>query len=433
MFYLFNSAASTRYKTNILDALCYPEGHTFRFRYQNKYVGQEVDNTEWRKRFSIGKLPKGVSNTGLIIYAHKNPPGSAHHFEFYPIRQVHIIQVTLEGSIYYVDFSFGKFHNHPLPLKVVNSQEGQKQASDKAQEISYQWFLPQSPEGKFFRYDEKGGAYWRQYLTGSLDSNPNQAWENIVQVLGQTSSMNTAIFYLIKGFNVTQRRFWYFGDWQEKEMHPINRKLDTIYPLPMGKEVILKLLFYRSTEAERATKILPQKLEIKADSDAFAGFSQKEIGITSRYNEERILIATKRVLDNILSTISIELVSAKKDADQPTRSEVNTTTPSIAKSSMSSEVDVVAPRPFLLTQVTVPRRVVGIILFGLIFAPLLLSISPDFLQDVGGSPFMQERAKSFGDWLVRNKLEVSSYCKIAAAIVTLVAGYAGFRKIPLGK
>lgn len=428
MFYLFNSAASARYKTNILDALCYPEGHTFRFRYQNKYVGQEVNNAEWRKSLSIGKLPKGISDTGLIIYAHKNPPASTRHFEFYPIRQVHIIQVTLEGSIYYVDFSFGKFHNHPLPLKVVNPQEGQKQESAKAQEISYQSLLPQSPEDKFFRYDEKGGAYWAQYLIGSPDSNPNQAWENIVQVLGQSPSMNTAIFYLIKGFYVTQRRFWYFGEWQEKEIHPINRKLDTVYPLPMGKEVILKLLFYRSTEAESKTKILPQKLEIKADSDAFAGFSQKEIGVTSRYNEERILIATKRVLDNILSTISIELVSAKKDAGQTIKRGADNTT-----SSMSSEVEVVSPRPFLLTQVTVPKRVVGLILLGLIFAPLLLSIGPDFLQDVGGSQFIQERAKSIGDWLVRNKLEVSSYCKIAAAIVTLVAGYAGFRKIPLGK
>jgi hypothetical protein len=245
--------------------------------------------------------------------------------------------------------------------------------------------------------------------------------------------MNTAIFYLIKGFYVTQRRFWYFGEWQEKEIHPINRKLDTVYPLPMGKEVILKLLFYRSTEAESKTKILPQKLEIKADSDAFAGFSQKEIGVTSRYNEERILIATKRVLDNILSTISIELVSAKKDADQTIKRGADNTTQSSAVSSMSSEVEIVSPRPFLLTQVTVPKRVVGLILLGLIFAPLLLSIGPDFLQDVGGSQFIQERAKSIGDWLVRNKLEVSSYCKIAAAIVTLVAGYAGFRKIPLGK
>src|SRR5258708_34386756 len=72
----------------------------------------------------------------------------------------------------------------------------------------------------------------------------------------------------------------------------------------MGTSVVLKLLFFRSSKAPR---ISDQSLEIKTDGDAFAGFSQKEIPVLSRYNEERVLIACKRVFDSVFAPIIIEL------------------------------------------------------------------------------------------------------------------------------
>lgn len=451
MFYLFSSASSTRYKTDVLDTLCYPEDHIFRFRYQDKYVDDEIGT--WANKTVFDKLTD-QQKLAVVIYAEESRSDAGYYFKFYPLREVQIIQIQKEGSIFYVDFKFGKFINYfhsgrdkafdeqkkfqstlnrldryPLPplKKDASGQLRGKIWSEGGQQIDFDSALASASGGYFFNHVEEESENHLKYSVGDTVNNPNQAWESVVEVLSQSPSMNTCIFYLIEGFYTTEKKRWFFGEWEERLAKSRSRKLDSIYPLPMGRDAVLKLLFYRSS---KAVDVLPRTLEIKAGSDAFAGFSQKEIAIHSRYNEERILIASKRVLDDVLSPISIELVQVKTvtgDLNAQT-----THSPSPPKTTLEIQ-GVAAPRPFLLTQVSVPKRVVGVIILGLILAPLLLSLGPDILQDVGGNQFIQEHAKGLGDWLIRNKLEVTFYSKIAAAVVTFVVGVIGFRRIPLGK
>jgi hypothetical protein len=187
----------------------------------------------------------------------------------------------------------------------------------------------------------------------------------------------------------------------------------------MGESVVLKLLFYRSSEA---TPILPQTLEVKSEGDAFAGFSEKEITITSRYNEERILIACKRVFDSIFATITIELKDDKAGSSADSSQAIQKT-----------DQLVLAPLPFLLTQVTASWGLIAFTLFMLALASFFLFMSPDYVKEIGSSPFMQQHFKGFGDLLAGHPLVYSNAAKVLGAIFTLFAGFLGFRKLPIGK
>jgi hypothetical protein len=482
MFYLFSSDATARYKRNVLDILCYPEGHIFTFRYQDRYVSDTIiswtsgqlpnwwDKVRgWLTRQSplSLRLEKAISEKlneagrrGVTIYAETKEPPPHKRFNFFPVREIEIIRIKVEGSIYYVDFRLGKFINyyaglnsqtigvendryqkaaenkdefqkqleatayHPLPPLTINqSQQKYGKTWDKSTGLmgDYTSALTNTTQGHFFSFvpnqaQDKTKHLAIQYLTGQSCSPPltdefvpNQSWESIADLLSKSSSMNYSIFYLVMGFFILQRRWGRGTKYRERLLPPVNDGWSTRYPLPMGKNVILKLLFYRS---EEAPQIPTQKLDIKTEGEAFAGFSEKQILMLSNYNEERIQIACKRVFDSTLAPISIQR---------------------IPDTTFAEDSKILAPHPFLLTQVAVPRRTVFFIIVALVVAPLLLALSPDYLKHIGGGQIMQGYAPSIGKWIERNAGDLSTYAKAVAASFTLIAGYLGFRRLPIGK
>ena len=482
MFYLFSSDATARYKRNVLDILCYPEGHIFTFRYQDRYVSDTIINwtsgqlPDWwdkvRGWFSgqsplslrLEKVISGKLNEagrrGVTVYAETKDPPPHKRFNFYPVREVEIIRIKVEGSIYYVDFRLGKFINyyagldsqtigvesnrlqkavenkdefqkqleatayHPLPVLTVNDEKkksGKTWDKSTGKIVDYSDTLVSTTQGHFFSYvpnqpQDQTKHLAIQYLTGQPCSPPftqefipNQSWESIADLLSKSSSMNFSIFYLVMGFFKLKRNWGGDSKYREKLLPLVNEGWTTRYPLPMGKNVILKLLFYR---AEDAPKIKTQKFDIKTEGDAFAGFSEKQILMLSNYNEERIQIACKRVFDSTLAPISIQRVPDSTDTD---------------------DEKILAPHPFLLTQVMVPKLTVTLIVIALIVAPLLLAMSPDYLKHVGEGQIMKAYAPSIGDWISRNSGDLSTFAKAVAASFTLIAGYLGFRRLPIGK
>lgn len=420
MLYLFSSDATPRYKTNILDVLCYPEKHLFRFRYQEQYVSPDITSSISGKSFS--------GESGFIIYAEITTKGPHREFRFYPIRRIEIKRIFLEGSIYYVDFKLGKFVDYgsgetaerkrdeyqrkidglsfrPLPLL----QE------DSSHKWGKTWYIPESREIEY-RDGLDETALTQGYFCTTAKENivdlsrrsDAQSWESVADILSRSSSMNLSVFYFVKGFYRVARNI--VGKRSEKLIACFDDGWTTKYPIPMGKSAVLKLLTYRS---EKSRDIFPQKLTINADKDVLAGISQREILIDSHYNEDRIELAFKRVFDSILSSISIEHDPAQS------RSFPNET--------------VLAPRPFFLITVTVPRRTVFFILTGLFFAPLLLTLSPDYLLHIGNGSILQTHLRPVGDFVARNAGDLSNWSKALAASMTLIAGYLGFRRLPIGK
>jgi hypothetical protein len=478
MFYLFSSDFGPRYKRNVLDILCYPEQQIFRFRYHVNHVAACIKELVADSK-AEAKLDKEYRRKAVTVYAETTGEVPTKKFAFYPTREVEILRIQVIGNVYYVDVKFGKFidynnceggclrsfheaisqlPSYPLPpltkKEVVQAKKEVVQKASEVDRVGLTWIpnqaepqayngTPLAPnQGYFFQYVSQGSTAEIKYKVGSADN--HKAWESVVEVLSSSQSMNTSLFYLIEGFYEVKRDYFFFGKHREYLIEPKNNNWETRYPLKMGKSVVLKLLFYRS---ENAAPIAAHSLEIKTEGDAFSGFSQKEIPLLSRYNEERLLIACRRVFDSVLAPIVIEL---KKDSVAPnvnplsllTSSQVATPwgllefkfkEESVKPSNQPTVQEVLAPNPFLLTQVVASRGLIFLTLGFLALASFLLFISPDYVQMVGWSSLIQRNQKPFGDWLVRNAPLLTQVSKIFGAICTLAAGYFGFRKLPLGK
>lgn len=446
MFYLFSSDFAPRYKSDILDILCYPEGHIFRFRYQNRHVSPEIKN--WgESQQSLNEKLIDSGSLGVIIYAETTGESPNKTFTFYPVREVSIIRIQIVGTVYYLDLKLGKFIDyrgdpnkkqlfqttieklkfHPLPPLTPSKEQQQKEGLtwyEEGRPVAH-ISSKEGNQGYFLHHISTACTCLIPYSKGGLED--LRAWESMVNVLSSAPSMKFGIFYFVEGFYQVKRR-WLIGPYKESLIEPSNNSWETKYPLKMGKSVVLKLLFYRSSDAAR---ILPQMLEIKSAGDAFAGFSETEILVLSRYNEERILIACKRVFDSIFAPITIELKEAKTASSEGS--------PQLWQLIASPETwqktdqPILAPRPFLLTQITAPWGLIAFTLFMLAFASFFLFMSPDYVQQIGYSRLMQGNFKTFGDMLTKNSLAYSNAAKVFGAICTLFAGFLGFRKLPIGK
>jgi hypothetical protein len=486
MFYLFSSDYATRYKRNVLDVLCYPEGQIFRFRYQADHVSSEIKGWGTCKSQLAGMLKK-VGNKGVTIYAETTGTSPTKTFNFYPTREVEIIRIQVVGSVYYLDLKLGEFIDHdtelsknsrpfqdtikdlkfyplpPLTYKTspageqLKEKEGLTWYDDKEKPVSYDPQSKQDKQGFFFFYVSNDSTGLIKYDTGGLSR--LNAWESIVNKLSSTTSMQDCVFYLVEGFYKVRRRWFIFGEREEYLINPKNNGWDTKYPLKMGESFVLKLLFYRSS---KASPLGNQTLEIKTDGDAFAGFSQKEIQVLSRYNEERILVACKRIFDSVFAPIIIELKKAEKatstDQSKTSTSEVVklggnyqlipaageepakfsatldlTIEPTAQDNKPTAKSDILAPQPFLLTQVTASKGLIILTLVLLVAASFFLFMSPDYVEQIGNSQIVQSRYKEIGDTLARNGKDFTSLSKVIGAVCTLCAGFLAFRKLPVGK
>jgi hypothetical protein len=258
-------------------------------------------------------------------------------------------------------------------------------------------------------------------LAASKDTAPtNLAWESTVDIVSNVPAMKLSIFYRVIGF-FEFKRVWY-APWRKKAeivRTPREENNTSVYKLPMGKAVTLKLLFYKSEKSWRDwEEIKKQKLEIKTKSDAFAGFSQETIPVLSRYNEELIQIACKRVFDSVFAPISIEL---KKEDDKDPNSPARNDQP----------IDLLAPQPYLITKVTVPWRISVGVIISTLAASLLLTFSPDVFTS-WGDYFNQQGWLLSGAFIKANPFWLTNVAKSAGAVCTLFAAYLAFRKLPFG-
>lgn len=467
MFYLFSSDFEPRFKRNILDILCYPEKHIFRFRYHANHVGPEIKT--WSDKGELPKKLKELKGKGLCVYAESTGEAPNNAFNFYALREVEIIRIQLMGNVYYIDMRLGYFVDYftegqrkareqlekfqegiktitfyPLPQLSKNTETGERQGwtwSDDGKLEQYNGAPGFTNQGYFFLHvpDASGRSVYAVGQSGNY-----KAWESVAEVLSSAPSMQSAVFYLVEGFFRVRKTLGWLGEYKEYFIKPRDDEWDTRYPIKMGTSVVLKLLFFRSSKAPRINDRL---LDIKTDSDAFAGFSQKEIRIESRYNEERILIASKRVFDSIFAPIMIGLKEAIPD-DQTSTDSVLRLAPSQVATPWGlielklkdtpvegpvAEEDVLAAESFLLTQIKASRLLIFATLIFLALASFFLFMSPDYIQSVGWSRLVQGWSKPFGDLLVRNAPVYAQVSKIIGFVFTLAAGYLGFRKLPLGR
>ena len=99
------------------------------------------------------------------------------------------------------------------------------------------------------------------------------------------------------------------------------------------------------------------------------GTDSEEIRVDSRYNEQRVILASKRVLDAVISPVvfSVAKESAAPDAGH-------------------GLPRVIGPRALLLMRIYAPRWIVWSMFFCFIMGTVILSLGPDsYFVSVHGS------------------------------------------------
>lgn len=395
MIYLFCSAATALYKQDALDCTCYPEGHIFRFRYSKNYVQPEI----WEKTNNF------ENKDGVMVFLDTVGSDRKKDFNFYPVRKIKTIRFYKEGSALYVDFKFGSFinygpkdeiklstmwdtffkklHNHPWPKP---EKSGRKET-----------------EQGFFILSNLESSDPEFPTTGSI---PNEQWDSVIARLDKTDKtegLGGSTFFHILGFYKLKRDWLHhkinltklIPPYQEVLIKATDNSYDSFYPLPMGKSVVLKLLLSRPSYDPNDQR----KLELTAGEDSFAGLSQDIVHSNSRYNQERIILICKRVFDSVLSSVSIKQQDSK---------------------------DIQAPQAFLLTRMKVPRRIVGVVVGGVVFSALLLSFDPISIERLG-----LHLLPKYADFIKQNAGFLSGFCKVLAVALAGISGFLAFRRLPL--
>ncbi len=378
MLYLFCSAAAPLYKRDALESISYPSEHIFRFRYAQKYVHQDV----------LNGLQKFKGKQALLVFLDTVTKSDSPDFVFYPLRTVTILRLEQSAGAIYCDFRFGEFVDYG-----TNARRRDLWDAFFRKQPSRPW-PPGSASDGYFVFAETQEP--PELVTES--SRPYDNWNSVVNQLDQTNNLKDSTFCLVLGFYQVKRQWACGAKPYEKKLEPTHNEFDSIYPIPMGQSVVLKMLLSRPSFNYSDPKSA-RTLTISAGGDTFSGMSKSKIYSESRYNEDRTLLVCKRVFDTVLATVSVEEVG---------------------------NIDVRSPRLTLLTRVKVPRLVISAVVGGVALSALLLALDAEVVKFL--STFCWDSVQS---WLDTNAKSIAAVFKLLSPIPVAFSAYLAFRKLPI--
>ncbi|MFW6153750.1 MAG: hypothetical protein ACOC95_00870 [Planctomycetota bacterium] len=390
-----------------MNVLAYPAKHIVRLRYRKKHVSPTIIGYEIGAD-GVVKLSRRTSTQCIIVFleGRKDDDGNVDpekSFEFYPMRSAEVVRLQWIGQALYIDCALQDY--------VSYRKDGKTDAAVREAIAKRIRTLPYCPlpaphdgrgymwlEGEKLPYEQgkggTGGYYftdvprnsdgyveWPLGVTGSPSE--QEAWESVADILATSKEFSSTLFYRVAG--VFSKRTWR----GEKPVRVRRAVAELEYLLPMGELAIMKVMCYVPAEGGARGVVT-----VASEGEGFAGISPRVVRISSRYNEERVILATKRVLDNVQSPIQL-----------------------------APEVNEAAPRLLLLTRVAVPQWIPWVPVACLALAAIFLSLGPDLLETIGGQ----------GSFWAKSKGSLSLLSKGIGGLFTAIAAYPAFKKIPLGK
>jgi len=97
---LFSSNIRPQYEQDIIDVAAAPAGHVVRFRYETRYVDDQI-----REAWSGNRL---TGRDALVLYSIQQPQ-NYHPPAFIPVRHAIVASSTTEGSVCVIDFRLGGY------------------------------------------------------------------------------------------------------------------------------------------------------------------------------------------------------------------------------------------------------------------------------------------------------------------------------------
>jgi hypothetical protein len=432
MILLFTSDFSPRYKDDAIMSLCYPAKHVMVFRYRNGLVQKTIRGWKVDKDGNV-KIPPFTSRMTALVYAETQ----GDDFRFFPFRFARMVRCWRRGEIYYFAVElgsyvdYGKDNSDSLAERVRMEIQGLTDRPYPPQPVSTVSAETEASESDSPADDELAparGLYAHHVpqcdlpvmLCCRTERSDDEAWQSVVGVAQQSSDLQAQLFYRIRGLYRMKKRFFPFLGFTEMPIVPRTLVGESLYCFPVGDPVVMKL---DSFHPPHKSQFPPVRLQVRVSSANLVQVSPDAFLVHSRYNEERIVLSCKRVLENSLATVAVVRAS---DGD--------TVAPTDQRAHPERSPDrPVVGHALLLAQVTVSRLTICIILAGLVLVPLLIGSDADSLQTIAKflAPRLPEYSAVLGDAEVASS--VAKFMKWLGASITLVIGYVAYRKIPLSK
>jgi hypothetical protein len=427
MLLFFTSNLQKRYQNDAWLALAYPRGHIIRFRYHDRIVDPKILKWHSGEDGSID-VPYSIRD-GTIVFADH----VAGNFNFYPLRKAYLVRMWKRGLAYYVALRLEEYVDYGTGdrLKIFRDSLGQLEDIPRVQRTDQKNY----GEGRFLYLTFL--AFFGARTSHSSDVDADDRWHKIITTLANSPNARDTLFYRVRGIYRLSSKIWpeEFSA-TETLVEPTTLYAESCYRLWMGRNYILKILFYIPGVFRQAPDV-----EISASHKEGAVVTPETLQILSRYNEERILIGCRRVLDRTLNPIWIKHANDKEDpsakgADQievpeSQQQEISATAASdkyqlSGKANNDPEYpDLRIVEGYLLTQVEAPPGMIAGLVVVLAIASVFIAMGPDMVS---------------GLWRVTGyKIEdkdatlVAALFKTLGAILSLVAGYFAFRRLPTGK
>ncbi len=391
--YCFTSDLNRLYRAAAVEALATARHHLLTFRYNEDQVDPEVQNWPVGSDGSVTQ-PSGRLS-GFIVYAHV----VGNDFAFFPLRSLSLHKIWKRGHTYYLALSVENYVDYgapaaPLdftpPFQALQNRPNVDPANSKR------------GIGSFLMARQTGLVPISAPYVGQNAEDAH--WQHTCEVLYHSADFKDSLFYRHRGIYRIGRESlaeWTCFKATETLVHPDPLVSESRYVLKMGTNYVLKILFYMPV------LVVAEKIEISCTNDDAAIITPNEIEVKNRYNEERILIGCKRLIERALIPLCIRNAEEVTDAVQ-------------------------GPRPLqivplkILIQVVAPAAIVWSIVVLLMVAALSLSMGPDSIK---GASNLLKLAKPPDETVAL----WAGICKAIGAIATLAAGYLAFRKLPVGK
>jgi hypothetical protein len=427
MFVLYTSDFSGRYLQDVLDGLGYPNGHVVCFRYDLAHVVPTIAG--WvRRHDGTVCIPRNIDREAVIVYAERTTGEPTARFNFFPFRLAKILHIRKIGCAFYINLQLVGFPAYTSEKKEQDSRL--KKYREAIQAIPMHPLPPLTKEGKGFAWyngtevkdyiQGQGGksGYFLQFLdttkgqelfTGTssdISTDDQEAWESVVEVLGPSREFSKCTFFRIANVRCPSRS-WFFRSWYEsKSIAGKPQHFESEYAVPAGDYVLMSLRSYRPKSSNEKPD---RTIRITAKGDGFVLASPEDVFIDSRYNDQRVILASKRILDATVSPVVFSIAPGENTAD-------------------TEQMRVVAPRIQLLLRVQPPRRTIIAVFTCFLIGSLVLSLGPDawdkILNAISTSSEVTKVLKGF-------PAELSMASKLIGSFVLAAGAYFGFRRLPL--
>jgi hypothetical protein len=385
LIFLFSSVPADRpnYKRGVLDALCYPSGHTLEVSYRKSYfqpaLAQNLDSLR--------------NKQAVFVFIDYSASGST--LTFIPVRYGKILECRSKGS----STQIGDRTRIYIRLELDDLIP--------VEDLWDTWIkgIPGSPKPK--------GETARSYLvlanTAPIDkptSSQDEIWFDLVEKVAKAPVLDDCIFLstgkLQKLKENTDCAFLEYGkDQKAYQLRPSN-----LYKMELR-------IFDKGNKPDTN-----QEIYVRCSSDLVT-VSQPFATSIGGPSEHAVLLNCKRSIEDTLATLVVDVRQA----------EINSNTQS--KTPITEGADagpagnaVICAKPIYFLNVSVLRSILWWLVILVFFGVLLTSTSPEF--------FKEEGIQKLLCWMPGTPSIWALGAKMLGAVCLAIAAYLGFRKLPTG-